>query len=348
MAFSTVFSDDFVGAAGTTLAGRTGWTEVHAASNGKRAELDGAGSAGSKWFPFPSSVASQPVVRISAAIAAKQRVTVTLAAASPSPGGMLFAWDAASDSGYLQTADFGGNKQELFRVDNGTKTSLGFAGVILSDFTAGLTRMRSTIDPASGAITLEVDRNGDGTWTTELTVTDTTYTGGGVGLAFEPATAAQFADFLAEQEAGSGGVTGTSAATLGATGAAAVGTPRLSGALSMVVAAMTGRAQGLPRLAGGGVAASGAVRMGGAAIVRLVATATSRLVPLRMAVTASRLRVAGAVSALTGRLAVFGGPLMAGEVEARRLRMPPARRRLSPGAALRLMKASSLRRLLRP
>ena len=349
MAFSTVFSDDFAGTAGTTLAGRAGWTEVRASGNGKQAQLDGSGHAGSPWFPSSSVWTNRPLVAISAAIAAKQRVTTTIAATTlGSNGGILLAWDTAADNGYRVWWKFGSSKLAVSRIDAGVDTEIATATVATTDVTADVTKVRAAIDPTTNTITVEVDRTGTGVWATEITVVDTAYTGGTVGLVFHT-TAAQFADFLAENEAAGGsGDSGTGAMVLGAPAVAVSGLLRTSGVMLAGAAVPALAASGLLRLAGNAAAAFARMRMAGMATLRLPAAGAARLAPFRVGAIGGALRLVGVVAGRLARLAAFGGEVASTIATRRHLRVPPPERRFAPGTSARKLRVSALRRLFRP
>ncbi len=349
MAFSTVFSDDFAGAAGTTLAGRAGWTEVRISGNGKQAQLDGSGHAGSPWYPSQSVWTNRPLVVISAAIAAKQRVTTTIAATTlGSNGGILLTWDTAADNGYRVWWKFGSSKLAVSRIDAGVDTEIASGVVAATDVTVDVTKVRAAIDPATNTITVEVDRTGAGVWATEITVVDSTYSGGTVGLVFHT-TAAQFADFLAEDEAAGGsGDSGTGTMLLGAPAAAVSGLLRTSGVMLAGTAAPALAASGLLRLAGNAAAAFARIRMGGVASLRLVAVGAARMAPAAATIVSGPLRLVGIAAGRLARLAASGGEVASTVATRRRLRVPPPERRFVPGTSLRKLRVSALRRLLRP
>ncbi len=147
---------------------------------------------------------------------------------------------------------------------------------------------------------------------------------------------------------GGGGVSGVAASRLAAPVSTAVGALRTSGALSMAFAAMTGRAQGLLRLAGGGAVASPPIRMAGTATLRLFAAGSARMTAARATVVRGALRLVGTVSARMARLAAFGGVIEPPVTTRRHLRVPPRDRRFVSATSLRKLRASALRRLLKP
>ncbi len=257
----TTFTDAFGGTAGF-LDSRAGWTLASGTASkaqtnaSGRVDLLNTGATGT-WTVYTAT-----------APGGGDHYAQGNVGNSANPLPLIVGWDGVNKQGY--GIRFSANFVNLYRLNNGTRTSIASVNTTTNVSLSDLIRLER--DNATGA--LRIYRGGVQVGTT---VTDTTYSGTGVGTL--AAGAANVTDMLDNWESGrlSATATGAGSATLDDATGAGTGTVRVKGAGAATLDDASGAGTGTVRVKGAGSATlddaagagAGAVRARGAGAATL-------------------------------------------------------------------------------